>query len=458
MLIRFKVANFLSFNEPQEFSMIAGKTRQKSNHVISDECIKLLRFSAIYGANASGKSNLVKAMSFARKTIVDKLPEGHTSFFCKNKDDNSGKNSYFEFEIKLNGKYYSYGFEVLLKESQFVSEWLIELSGTGKEKEIFSRDIVNGLYNIANGFDKEVKERLEVYAQDTEKDSTVLFLNVMNQNKDSLYDKYPEISIFKEVYSWFRVNLDINYPDEPISSYSYFMVRDNMAQITRIISSFGTGISDYKIVDLPIDKLGKSFPTSLIKKILADLENIKKNIPEDKEVGGGVLLRSDKNFYIFSIDKNGEISVKTIQFIHSNKNILFSLSEESDGTSRLLDLLEVLLTKEKEKVFVVDEIDRCLHPQLTYRLIDCFLNNVDESERQLIVTTHEAHLMDFDLLRRDEVWFVDKDKEGNSSIYSLEEFNARFDQKIDKAYLEGRYGGVPIFSTVFPMKENKDEN
>ena len=156
MLIRFKVANFLSFNEPQEFSMIAGKTRQKSNHVISDECIKLLRFSAIYGANASGKSNLVKAMSFARKTIVDKLPEGHTSFFCKNKDDNSGKNSYFEFEIKLNGKYYSYGFEVLLKESQFVSEWLIELSGTGKEKEIFSRDIVNGLYNIARGFFNDV--------------------------------------------------------------------------------------------------------------------------------------------------------------------------------------------------------------------------------------------------------------------------------------------------------------
>ena len=84
--------------------------------------------------------------------------------------------------------------------------------------------------------------------------------------------------------------------------------------------------------------------------------------------------------------------------------------------------------------------------------METFLNIAAETNIQLIVTTHESRLMDFDLLRRDEIWFVDKKKNGESDIYSLEEYNARFDQKIDKAYLEGRYGGIPIFNTIFPVE------
>ena len=84
--------------------------------------------------------------------------------------------------------------------------------------------------------------------------------------------------------------------------------------------------------------------------------------------------------------------------------------------------------------------------------METFLNLAAETNIQLIVTTHESRLMDFDLLRRDEIWFVDKKTNGESDIYSLEEYNARFDQKIDKAYLEGRYGGIPIFSTIFPVE------
>ena len=85
--------------------------------------------------------------------------------------------------------------------------------------------------------------------------------------------------------------------------------------------------------------------------------------------------------------------------------------------------------------------------------MDTFLQLAEQKDIQLIVTTHESRLLDFDLLRRDEIWFVNKRKTGESDIYSLEEYSARFDQKIDKAYLEGRYGGVPVFSTVFPIKE-----
>ena len=98
-------------------------------------------------------------------------------------------------------------------------------------------------------------------------------------------------------------------------------------------------------------------------------------------------------------------------------------------------------------------MDRCLHPSLSYKFIKTFLQKAEKSNIQLIVTTHESRLMDFNLLRRDEIWFVNKKSSGESDIYSLEEYNERFDKKIDKAYLEGRYGGVPIFSTVFPIEK-----
>ena len=130
------------------------------------------------------------------------------------------------------------------------------------------------------------------------------------------------------------------------------------------------------------------------------------------------------------------------------------MTEESDGTVRILDLIEILLSNES-KTYVIDELDRCLHPSLTYKFIEVFLDLAVKRNIQLIATTHESRLLDFDLLRRDEVWFINKRNTGESDIYSLEEYNERFDKKIDKAYLEGRYGGVPIFSTLFPVVEEK---
>ena len=163
------------------------------------------------------------------------------------------------------------------------------------------------------------------------------------------------------------------------------------------------------------------------------------------------MLRNGTDF--FMIEAMGEkLNYSMIKFKHDKKNILFQLEEESDGTIRLLDLLEIILSGEG-KTYFLDELDRCLHPSLTYKFVDTFLQIAAEKDIQLVVTTHESRLLDFDLLRRDEIWFVDKRKTGESDIYSLEEYNKRFDQKIDKAYLEGRYGGVPVFSTVFPIKE-----
>lgn len=455
MLIRFNVKNFLSFDsrengKSEEFSMLAGKVRNKKEHVYDTGDAKILKFSAIYGANASGKSNLVKALSFMRRTILKGLPKGHTDAYCKVNKENKKKESYFEMEILLDGKYYAYGFEVVLSQSKFISEWLIELTPDSREKTIFLRDIINGQFE----FGKELKEKtlidkLNVYAEDVRDDTSVLFLQIMNQNKKNLYQEYKKAAILKKVYLWVMQSLDINDPNRLISDYSYMARTENIEKICKIIAAFGTGITNFKMVEVPIEKILGELPKPIQEKLIADIE--KKMIETERDSYKGIIMRSDKEFFILEFDEE-KIICKTIQFSHGNQDILFNLSEESDGTVRILDLLEILLSEEN-KTYVVDELDRCLHPSLTYKFVELFLKLAEKKNIQLIVTTHESRLMDFDLLRRDEIWFVNKRKNGESDIYSLEEYNTRFDQKIDKAYLEGRYGGVPIFSTVFPIEE-----
>lgn len=459
MLIRFNVKNFLSFNtaekgNSEEFSMIAGKVRSKKEHVYDDGKIKLLKFAAIYGANAAGKSNIVKAMNFMRHTVIAGLPEGHTEKYCKVNQVNKNNSSYFELEILLDNRYYSYGFEVVLSQSKFVSEWLVELREDNSEKIIFERDIQNETYTLGTDFkEKGLWDKMEIYSGDIRDDSSVLLLSVMNQNKKNLYEEYERAKILKKVFEWINKCLDINYPNQPISDYSYLARADNVEEICKIISAFGTGITNFKMVDVHIEKVLGDIPKDIQQHIISDIERKRAEIRkegENKEIA--LIMRSNSDFFVIILDKEAEPKCQTIEFSHGIEDVLFQLSEESDGTVRVLDLLEILLAG-AGKTYVIDELDRCLHPSLTYRFVETFLQIAAEKNIQLIVTTHESRLLDFDLLRRDEIWFVNKKKTGESDIYSLEEYNARFDQKIDKAYLEGRYGGVPIFSTVFPIKE-----
>ena len=469
MLIRFNVRNFLSFSarkdgKSQEFSMIAGKVRSKKEHLYDDNKLKLLKFAAVYGANASGKSNLVKAINFMKKTLISGLPNGHTDKYCKVNPQNKDKESYFELEILLNNKYYAYGFEVILNSNKFVSEWLIEISADNSEKVIFTRDIRNNVFEFKNYFkDNKLVQKLNNYADDIKGDESALLLSIMNQNKKNLYEEYSEAEVLKNIYMWIKNSLDVNYPDRPISDYSYMADNDNIEEICRIISAFGTGITNFKMVEVPVEKVISNLPKSVAENIVSKLEEkipeLKNTISDEMDKSSNdkktikMIMRSNQDFFILEIDKEENVISKTIQFAHGKNDALFNLTEESDGTIRILDLIEILINKEQNKVYIIDELDRCLHPSLTFKFVETFLQIAEKRNIQLIVTTHESRLMDFDLLRRDELWFVNKDKIGESDIYSLEEYNARFDQKIDKAYLEGRYGGVPVFSTVFPLRE-----
>lgn len=459
MLKRFNVKNVYSFaakadGQSEEFSMIAGRVRGKKDHIYDDGKLKLLKFAAIYGANASGKSNLVKAMDLMRRIVLGGLPDGHTEKYCKVVPENKNKPSYFEIEIVLGEKYYAYGFEVILSQSRFISEWLVELNADNTEKEIFTRNVEEGTYKFGGDLNKKgLKERLEVYADDISDNDSVLFLTIMNQNKKNVYSKYKSAMALNSVYMWIRDSFAIIYPDQPLSMYEYLSKAEQTDEICKLISAFGTGITDFEIVNVDIEQILSRLVLPVQKDVIRRIEEQQAILRQSKNVRSiNLAMRSRDNFFIITLSSDDSIECRTIEFTHGNKGALFALNEESDGTVRILDLLEILIAGEG-KTYVIDELDRCLHPMLSYKFVETFFKLAESKSIQLIVTTHESRLMDFDLLRRDEIWFVDKKESGESDIYSLEEYNARFDQKIDKAYMDGRYGGVPIFSTIFPIME-----
>ena len=160
-----------------------------------------------------------------------------------------------------------------------------------------------------------------------------------------------------------------------------------------------------------------------------------------------MILRIENCIYTINGEKESEdLDIKVIKIVHNFSSVHFDTYEESDGTLRILELIDILLS-DNNKVFLIDELDRSLHPALSARFIKCFLDLLENKNVQLIITTHESRLLTYNLLRRDEVWFAEKDENGASKLYSLEQFkeDARFDRKIDKAYLDGRYGAVPVF-------------
>lgn len=454
MLIRFKVSNFLSFNEEQEFSMIAGKVRNHPKHLDKGKNLNLLKFTAVYGANASGKSNLVTAMDFARTLIVHKMPMDIINSYCRINDENKEKTSKFEFEIKLDDKVYAYGFEIIVNKSSIIEEWLYELTPKNGEKMIFLRKPKESQIKFADFFKEKVTKILDTYAGGFKTNDSVLFLTEMNRNKDDLYDNEKSLLPFKDVYNWFKNKFVINYPDRSISP-TYFTNAEKLQKVNEIISDMGLGVNRVEIADGEIDELQKHIPQVAINEMSNRLKDnaLKfKNNLKDAEMG--VLIRGEKEFFIINYyPETGDLKLKKLLFEHKKNKVKFEISEESDGTRRLLDLIEIIISAKTgaKKVYVIDEINRCLHPQVTYRFISEFLNTEEKNNVQLIVTTHESHIMDLNLLRRDEIWFINKNEDGESKLYSLDQYNARFDKKIRRAYLDGRYGGVPLFDAYYPM-------
>ena len=152
--------------------------------------------------------------------------------------------------------------------------------------------------------------------------------------------------------------------------------------------------------------------------------------------------------------EDGKAIVEKLLFRHGSASELFEIDDESDGTKRLFDLVPLFATLTDAVVFI-DEIDRSMHPQLTLEFVKLFYDLAHEKQMQLIATTHESALMDLDKVRQDEIWFVERGSDYGSTIYSLDKFKVRYDKRVEKDYLLGRYGAIPLFSS-FDFGEDEE--
>ncbi|MDD4000369.1 MAG: AAA family ATPase [Bacilli bacterium] len=453
MLLKFRFKNFKSFKELQEFSMISGNTKSYDDRLMKMDAFSVLKFSAIYGANGSGKSNLIDALNTMQNLICEGIPKYVTPISFKLDKESRKKPTYFETFLLINKKVYSYGFEFDSFLNSISSEWLTLVEGK-KETDIFVRNILDKDFDYDKSLNTLTQSKMKMYLEELKEDNTKLFLSFINGNKKSIIlEKNEDI---KSVFEWFQDCLTIAQPDSVITSGDYLDVSGKIKQLGELLNAFGTGINCIGSIKVDNETAFQNIPNKIIESMREKIEEIRTS--ETKPIKKFVALLRSKTALWKIIIENEQMSFEKICFFHDkNKEYPFLLNEESAGTIRLFDIAGTLLTEKDNQLFVIDELDRKLHPQLTCKFVGIFLEKAKHSTNQLIISTHESRLLDFNILRRDEVWFSDKDKYGESKIYSLEEFNVRFDKKIDKAYLDGRYGGVPIFDSIFPCVKKCQE-
>lgn len=442
MLVKISVENFKSFDKKEELSMISSSKMQGNrSHRVKIKQTQLLKNAIVYGANASGKSNLVAAFAFIKTALMEGLPVGSVNDFCRNKQANKSRESFFELQFTVGNTFYAYGFSAILSQRKITEEWLYELMQDGGAHQLFIRE---GSDAPALGEDVKPsaaeKSRFTVYSEDFAGQDAQLFLTEMNRGKK--YAKNSKLVFFAEAFSWIINNIIVINPDIGISNTEVYYNDESLDNISKLIQTFDTGVTEIKTRQITIEEMSKMIPAEVVQSIFAHLKAQMQmtNLPRIQ-----MTWRVEGGFFNIRIKGSSEPEIITLVLKHGKSVFGFSFPEESDGTKRLFDLIDMLLTDRPDTVFVVDELERSLHPKLTEHFLKLFMEAHDGVRMQLVFTTHEDTIMDQSLFRRDEIWFVERDADNASKIYSLDRFKERYDKKLSKAYLEGRYGAIPVF-------------
>lgn len=423
MLISFSVENFLSFKKKINFSMVAFSERQHSERVawIKKYPLKVLPIAAVYGGNASGKSNFIKALSFAQNYIVTGLAPDLSVPRVAFRLDSSmlDKPSRFEFSLLINDLIFEYSFSV--DSTRVLFESLKEINSSS-EKILFERQ------GSAVNFPCIRNNKILNFVAKGTRDN-VLFLT------NSVWQK---VDLFKPVYDWFRNNLQIITPNSRFIPVDQLFNESNplSQSVAKMLRRLDTGIDHLE--GQPIE----------LENVLHD-ENERIQLLSDIKEGQSFTYR--KKSQVFVVTKtNGKLQAKRLVALHNDKDghpVYFGLHEESDGNNRLINLIPAfsqLADKGSKDVFIFDELDRSLHPLLTRTLIENFLEQRNTTSRaQMIFTTHDVSLMDQEIFRRDELWVAERGSDGSSRLYSFSDYELRKDKDIRKSYLEGRLGGLP---------------
>lgn len=444
MLVKISIENFKSFDQPMELTMISSnKIRTNIEHRVKVKSTQLLKYGVVYGANASGKTNLVEFFRFFRECVRNGIPVEASQMFCKNVKENKDRESNFELQFTVGDKFYAYGFSAILSKRKITAEWLYELYQNGSARCLFEREggkrpRIDESITLSSA----EKNKFETYADDFEGNETALFLTEMNRSKK--YASRSKLFFFKEVFEWIQTHIVIISPNTPFVDLEYYYDNDSLQLINNLVQTFDTGIKQVKIEEISLEELANALPKTVFEKVM---EHVKNGIELSQNSILRMTMRSNDSFFNIEVRGHEEPKITTIRLHHNKSFYDFSFEEESDGTRRLFDLMDMLLNKREDILYVVDELERSLHPKLTEKFLQLFMELHSDQRMQLLFTTHESSIMDQALFRRDEIWFIERNGENASIIYSLDRFKERYDKVLSKAYLDGRYGAIPVFST-----------
>jgi len=431
MLVEFSVENYRSIQEKQTLSMVAAdnETMLDSNTfpVPNNDDLRLVTSAAIYGSNASGKSNLLKAIqvlknlvikSASRMQIGDKLPVEP----FKLNSETAKKPSSFEVIFILDDIRYEYG--VSLNRERVFEEWLIAYRNEVQENW-FSREYLpdNPKFEPNEGYKwsfgkglKGEKKRIQRFVR-----SNSLFISHAAQNN------HPQL---KEVFDFFQDEINmISLTEGQLREFDFTikMCEENhnfREQIVNLLSEADIGISDIRFESEPMDDNIKLVVQNLFSKEFEGRNNANNLLEKDFKK-------------VITIHKMND----------SNSEIELEMSDESAGTERLFNIAGYLLfVLECGELLIIDELDRSLHPVLSKALLKMFNNpEINKNNAQLIFTTHDTTLLDGEIFRPDQIWFTEKDN-SMTKLYSLFDFRPRENESLQKGYLLGRYGAIPFIN------------
>ena len=442
MIVSFSVANFRSFSSEETLSLVASN-RMSGTHPahalpIPDSNEKVLKTAVLYGANGAGKSNLFKALRYL-ETVALKSRKKNTGtgreVFRFGGD--AAEPSVFDLQFIAGEKLYRFGFKV--DDVRITEEWLVRVIGA-REKPLYER-ITDQTGNVTieakglAGVGKKLDALVTIGGPQNQS-----FLATINATLDEL-DVGQELG---SILSWFNKSLTLIEPNAPFGPLGNLLSTDSefLKFSSDFLKSSSTGVDRLDVVKKEITE--EDLRGLLDESVVASLLE---GVREDEEGGALIRLGEGSELRIERTDENHYYSI-TIQAVHEHQSgtvIPLDLAQESDGTRRLLNLIPALHhLRTSHAAYFIDEIDRSMHPLLVFKFLEFFLKSCDGDQRQIIVTTHESNLLDLDLLRRDEIWFVEKDKDAASRLYSLVDFNIRKDLDIRKHYLFGRFGAVPF--------------
>jgi len=427
MIIEFTLENWMSFRDPVSFSMVASRERQHGERVprISKYSTRVLPVAAIYGGNASGKTNFFKAISFVKNLVVKgTLPDSLITVEPFRLDAAMLKQpTRFSFQLLIGETIYEFSFA--LTQKSILEEKLVEIN-SASEKVLYHRLEGEPNFDASIGNDPALQ-----YAFKGTRNNQLFLTNTVSQ----------QVEAFRPVYDWFKDTLDLVAPDSRFEPFEQFFEEGHplYGTMSEALPQLDTGITHLGGEQVPFD----SIPMN---------DELRAKLQDELKEGMAVRLLTGPAIDRYVVTrKDGDLMAKKLITYHTNSDgeeIKFDVRYESDGSQRVIDLLPAFLdisSALSRKVFIIDEVDRSLHTLLTRQLIESFLLCCSpESRSQLLFTTHDVLLMDQQLFRRDEMWVTERDQTGASSLISFAEYkDIRYDKDIRKSYLQGRLGGIP---------------